>query len=173
MAKKWYVVHTYSGHENKVRTALFNRIESMGLQDQIFDIQIPTEIVINKDDGRRQEKKIYPGYILVQMEMNDNSWYIVRNTPGVTGFIGSQNKPVALTRDEYNTMMRKSRSDTPQAVTNFKAGQTVRIKDGAFTDFDASIVEVNVDKGTLRCNVTLFGRETPVELEFSSVETID
>jgi len=173
MAKKWYVVHTYSGHENKVRTALFNRIESMGLQDQIFDIQIPTETVINKDDGRRQEKKIYPGYILVQMEMNDNSWYVVRNTPGVTGFIGSQNKPVALTRDEFNVMMRKSKSDTPQAVTNFKIGQTVRIKDGAFTDFDATIVEINVDKGTLRCNVTLFGRETPVELEFSSVETIE
>ncbi|MCL2882676.1 MAG: transcription termination/antitermination protein NusG [Coriobacteriia bacterium] len=173
MAKKWYVVHTYSGHENKVRTAILNRIESLGLTDQIFDIQIPTETVVNKDDGRRQEKKIYPGYILVQMEMTDNSWYVVRNTPGVTGFIGSQNKPVALTRDEYNVMMRKSKSDTPQVVTSFKVGQVVRIQDGAFTDFDATIVEVNVDKGTLRCNVTLFGRETPVELEFSSVETIE
>ncbi|MCL2655717.1 MAG: transcription termination/antitermination protein NusG [Coriobacteriia bacterium] len=174
MAKKWYVVHTYSGHENKVKTAILNRIESLGLADQIFDIQIPTETVVNKDDGRRQEKKIYPGYILVQMDMNDNSWYIVRNTPGVTGFIGSQNKPVALTRDEYNVMMRKSKSgEAPLAVTNFKIGQVVRIQDGAFTDFDATIVEINVDKGTLRCNVTLFGRETPVELEFSSVETIE
>lgn len=170
MAKKWYVVHTYSGHENKVQAGLIHRVETMGMQDFIFDVQIPTENVVNKDDGKKLEKKLYPGYILVQMELNDNSWYVVRNTPGVTGFVGSHNKPVPLSRDEFNAMMRKSKSSEPTAVTNFHIGDSIRIKDGAFTDFDASIVEINVDKGTLRCMVTLFGRETPVELDFSSVE---
>jgi transcriptional antiterminator NusG len=172
MAKKWYVVHTYSGHENKVQAALQHRVESLGMQDSIFDIEIPTETVINREEGKEQEKKLYPGYILVRMELNDNSWYVVRNTPGVTGFIGSRNKPIPLTREEYNVMMRKTHAKTPQAVTNYAVGQTVRIKDGAFTDFDATITEINADKATMRVMVTLFGRETPVELEFVSVEPI-
>ncbi|MDR1412544.1 MAG: transcription termination/antitermination protein NusG [Actinomycetes bacterium] len=172
MAKKWYVIHTYSGYENKVQAALLHRVETLGMEDSIFKIEIPTETVINREDGKEQEKKIYPGYILVQMEMSDNSWYVVRNTPGVTGFIGSRNKPIPLTREEYSAMMRKTEAKTPQTVTNYAVGQTVRIKDGAFTDFDATITEINVDKGTMRVNVTLFGRETPVELEFYSVEPI-
>jgi transcriptional antiterminator NusG len=172
MAKKWYVVHTYSGHEGKVQAQLFNRIESLGLENSIFKVEIPTETVINREDGKELEKKLYPGYILVQMELDDNTWYVVRNTPGVTGFIGSHNKPIPLSRDEYNTMMRKTKAKAPQAVTNFVVDQTVRIKEGAFTDFDATITEINVDKGTLKVMVTLFGRETPVELEFSSVESI-
>ena len=172
MAKKWYVIHSYSGHENKVKAAIEHRVATLGLEDQIFKVEIPTETVINREDGKEMEKKLYPGYLLVRMILNDETWYVVRNTPGVTGFIGSQNKPVSLSRDEYNSMMRKTKTKTPQAVTNFVIGQTVRIKDGAFTDFDATITEINVDKGTLRVMVTLFGRETPIELEFSSVESI-
>jgi len=172
MAKKWYVIHSYSGHENKVKAAIEHRVATLGLEDQIFRVEIPTETVINREDGKEMEKKLYPGYLLVRMILNDETWYVVRNTPGVTGFIGSQNKPVSLSRDEYNSMTRKSRTREPQAVTNIVIGQTVRIKDGAFTDFDATITEINVDKGTLRVMVTLFGRETPIELEFSSVESI-
>jgi len=172
MAKKWYVIHSYSGHENKVKAAIEHRVATLGLEDQIFKVEIPTETVINREDGKEMEKKLYPGYLLVRMDLNDETWYVVRNTPGVTGFIGSQNKPVSLSREEYNSMMRKSRTKEPHAVTNFVIGQTVRIKDGAFTDFDATIIEINVDKGTLRVMVTLFGRETPIELEFSSVEPI-
>jgi transcriptional antiterminator NusG len=171
MAKKWYVIHTYAGHENKVKAALEHRIETLGL-DTIFKIEIPTETVINREDGKEMEKKLYPGYMLVRMELDDNTWYVVRNTPGVTGFIGTHNKPIPLSREEYQTMMRKTKARTPQAVTNFAPGQTVRIKEGAFTDFDATITEINVEKGTMRVMVTLFGRETPVEMDFSAVESI-
>ncbi|MDR1775508.1 MAG: transcription termination/antitermination protein NusG [Actinomycetes bacterium] len=170
--KKWYVIHTYSGHEKKARAALLHRVETMALEDSIFKVEIPTETVINRETGKEEEKNIYPGYLLVQMEMSDNAWYVVRNTPGITGFIGSHNKPIPLSRDEYTAMTRKSHSAVKQTVTNYEVGQTVRIKDGAFTDFDASITEINVDKGTMKVMVTLFGRETPVELEFSSVEPI-
>ena len=172
MAKKWYVIHSYAGHEKKVKAAIEHRVATLGLEDQIFKVEIPTETVINREDGKEMEKKLYPGYLLVRMILNDETWYVVRNTPGVTGFIGSQNKPVSLSRDEYNGMMRKTKTKTPQAVTNFALNQIVRIKDGAFTDFDATITDINVDKGTLRVMVTLFGRETPIELEFSAVEPI-
>lgn len=172
MSKKWYVVHSYSGHENKVRDAIMHRVETMGLEDQILKVEIPVETVINRETGKEEEKKLYPGYLLVRMILNDETWYVVRNTPGVTGFIGSQNNPTALSRQEYENMMGKAKKKTPLAVTNFAVGQTVRIKDGAFTDFDATITDINVDKGTMRVLVTLFGRETPIELEFASVESI-
>ena len=172
MAKKWYVVHSYSGHENKVRDAIMHRVETMGLDDQILSVEIPTEFVINRETGKEEEKKLYPGYLLVRMILNDETWYVVRNTPGVTGFIGSQNNPTALSRQEYENMMGKTKKKAPQPVTNFAVGQTVRIKEGAFTDFDATITDINVDKGTMRVLVTLFGRETPIELEFASVEAI-
>ncbi|MCL2526390.1 MAG: transcription termination/antitermination protein NusG [Coriobacteriia bacterium] len=172
MSKKWYVVHSYSGHEGKVKSAIEHRVSTMGMEDQIFAVEIPTEVVINRETGKEEEKKLYPGYLLVRMILNDETWYVIRNTPGVTGFIGSQNNPTALSREEYNSMMGKTKKAAPQAVTNFVVGQTVRIKDGAFTDFDASITDINVDKGTMRVMVTLFGRETPIELEFGSVESI-
>ena len=131
MAKKWYVIHTYSGYENKVRTNLLHRIESMGMQDKIFDVKIPTETVTDiKEGGRRvtSEKKVFPGYILVQMELGDESWYVVRNTPGVTGFVGSQGKPVPLSRDEYNRIMKRTEAG-PKAktTTDFVEGMNVKV----------------------------------------------
>jgi len=175
--KKWYVVHTKSGYEKKAQEALRGRIEKLGMHDKIFDVQIPTETVVNRDDGKLIERNLYPGYILVQMEFDEDSWYVVRNTDGVTGFVGthygSRQLPTALTRDEFNRMMgRTNKTSEPVAVTGFEVGQMVRIKEGPFADYDATIEEINVDKGTLRCLVMLFGRETPVEFEFGSVELI-
>lgn len=170
--KKWYVVHTYSGHEKKVKAALEHRIEKLGMEDKIFNVEIPTEQVVNKDDGKLVEKNLYPGYILVQMEFDENSWYVVRNTDGVTGFVGSRHKPTPLTRDEYYRMVGHSKKVEPVVVTSFVAGEMVRIKQGPFADYNARIVEVNADKGTLRCTVMLFGRETPVEFDFSDVELV-
>lgn len=172
-SKKWYVIHTYSGHENKVQENLEHRVESLHMSDKIFDVQIPTETVLNKDDNKRQEQKLFPGYIFVQMILDDETWPVVRNTPGVTGFVGgSNNKPQPLSRDEVNRMLGKNKSVAPQVVTRFEVGQIVRIREGAFEDFDATITEVNPEKGTLVCMVTLFGRETPVTLGFASVEPI-
>ena len=175
--KKWYVVHTKSGYEKKAQSNLIQRIEKLGMQDKIFDVKIPTETVVNRDDGKLVEKNLYPGYILVQMEFDEDSWYVVRNTEGVTGFVGSRQasrqKPTALTRDEFMRIMGMTRgSDKPVAVTEFEVGQTVRIKEGPFADYDATIKEVNADKAKLLCTVILFGRETPVEFEFSAVEVI-
>lgn len=170
--KKWYVVHTYSGHEKKVKAALEHRIEKLGMTDKIFKVEIPTETVVNKDDGKLVEKNLYPGYILVQMHFDENSWYVVRNTDGVTGFVGSRQKPTPLTRDEYYRMVGHTKRPEPVVVTSFAPGEIVRIKQGPFADYNAKIVEVNVDKGTLRCMVTLFGRETPVEFDFADVELI-
>ncbi|MCL2491276.1 MAG: transcription termination/antitermination protein NusG [Coriobacteriia bacterium] len=177
-SKKWYVIHTYSGHENKVEESLRHRIDSLHMKDMIFDIQIPTETVINKDDGKKQEIKLFPGYIFVQMILDDQSWAVVRHTPGVTGFVGksgtSNSKPQPLSRDEVNRMLGKSKSSmaAPIIISNYEIGQTVRIRTGAFEDFDATVTEVNPDKGVLTCMVTLFGRETPVTLDFASVERI-
>ncbi len=173
MAKRWYVIHTYSGYENKVRTNLLHRIESMGMQEKIFDVKIPTETVTDlKEDGRRvtSEKKVFPGYILVQMELDDESWYVVRNTPGVTGFVGSQGKPVPLNREEFNRIMKRTEAG-PKAktTTEFTEGMNVKVTSGPFADFDGTIAEVNLDRSTLKVMVTIFGRETPVELEFGQV----
>ena len=170
--KKWYVVHTYSGYEKKVKAALENRIETLGMADKIFKVEIPTEQVVNKDDGKLVEKNLFPGYILVQMEFDESSWYVVRNTDGVTGFVGSRHKPTPLTRAEYNRMVGHTKKTEPVVVTSFEVGETVRIKQGPFADYNARIQEVNADKGTLRCTVTLFGRETPVEFEFKDVELV-
>lgn len=175
--KKWYVVHTKSGYEKKAQSNLLQRIDKLGMQDKIFDVKIPTETVVDRDSGKMLEKNLYPGYILVQMEFNEDSWYVVRNTEGVTGFVGSRQaahqKPTALTRDEFMRIMRLTKdSDKPISVTEFEVGQTVRIKEGAFADYDATIKEVNADKAKLLCTVILFGRETPVEFEFGAVEVI-
>lgn len=170
--KKWYVVHTYSGYEKKVKAALENRIETLGMADKIFKVEVPTEQVVNKDDGKLVEKNLYPGYILVQMIFDESSWYVVRNTDGVTGFVGSRHKPTPLTRDEYHRMVGTHKKSEPVVVTSFEVGEMVRIKQGPFADYNARIQEINADKGTLRCTVTLFGRETPVEFEFKDVELV-
>ena len=178
MAKKWYVLHTYSGYENKVRQNLLQRIESMGLENKIFKIEIPTEIVTEiKEGGKRveSEKKVLPGYVLVRMELDPDSWTVVRNTPGVTGFVGSQGNPEPLTRDEYNKIMGvgKPRVGVPKkATTSIELGQTVKVVSGPFVDFDGTVAEVMPDAGKVRVMVSIFGRETPVELSFDQVAKV-
>ena len=177
MSKRWYVVHTYSGYENRVKTDLEHRIETMGMQDRIFDIQIPmergTEI---KEGGKRETKdsKIFPGYVLVRMEMDDDSWTCVRNTPGVTGFLGGNGKPSPLSREEYNKMMRKSDkgNGAKRTAVNLEVGTSVRVTSGPLTDFDGQVTEVNAEQGKVKVALLIFGRETPVELTFDQIEVI-
>ena len=173
MAKKWYVIHTYSGYENKVKTNLLHRIQSMGMDEKIFKVEIPTETVTDiKDGGRRvtSEKKVFPGYILVQMELDDESWYVVRNTPGVTGFVGSQGKPVPLSRDEFGRIMKRTEAGVKQRTsTDLTEGMSVKVTAGPLADFDGTISEVNADAGKVKVMVSIFGRETPVELGFDQV----
>ena len=176
MARKWYVLHTYSGYENKVKDNLQTRIETMGLENNVFKIEIPTEKVSEiKEGGRRKEteKKIFPGYVLVKMEMDDRSWAAVRNTPGVTGFVGSQGNPSPLTRDEYNKIMRRASVDAPKkTTTSMEVGQSVHVVSGPLKDFDGKVSEVMPEAGKVKVMVSIFGRETPVELTFEQVEKI-
>ena len=176
MTKKWYVLHTYSGYENKVKANLETRIETMGLENNVFKIEIPTEKVAEiKDDGRRveSEKKVFPGYVLVKMEMDDRSWAAVRNTPGVTGFVGSQGNPSPLTRAEYNKIMKRTNIDAPKKTsTTMEVGQAVHVISGPLKDFDGLVSEVMPDAGKVKVMVSIFGRETPVELTFDQVEKI-
>ena len=176
MARKWYVLHTYSGYENKVKDNLQTRIETMGLENNVFKIEIPTEKVSEiKEGGRRKEteKKIFPGYVLVKMEMDDRSWAAVRNTPGVTGFVGSQGNPSPLTRDEYNKIMRRASVDAPKkTTTSMEVGQSVHVVSGPLKDFDGMVSEVMPEAGKVKVMVSIFGRETPVELTFEQVEKI-
>jgi transcriptional antiterminator NusG len=173
MGKKWYVLHTYSGYENKVKSNLEHRIESMGLDNRIFDIQIPTEEVTEiKEGGKRvtSDKKVFPGYVLVRMELDDQSWSVVRNTPGVTGFVGAQGKPSPLSREEYNKIMKRTHSDTPRkTASNLSVGQSVKVVSGPLAEFDGTISEVQPDAGKVRVLVSIFGRETPVELSYDQV----
>jgi transcriptional antiterminator NusG len=173
MAKKWYVIHTYSGYENKVATNLRHRIESMGMQEKIFDVLIPKETVTDLKGGGRKvtsEKKVFPGYILVQMELDDDSWDVVRNTPGVTGFVGAQAKPVPLSRAEVERIKgRVSATAKPKTLTDFVEGMPVRVSSGPLADFSGIIAEVSPDQGKVKVMVSIFGRETPVELGFDQV----
>lgn len=176
MSKKWYVLHTYSGYENKVKANLETRIETLGLENNVFKIEIPTEKVAEiKDDGRRVEsdKKVFPGYVLVKMEMDDRSWAAVRNTPGVTGFVGSQGNPSPLTRAEYNKIMKRTSVEAPKKTsTTMEVGQAVHVISGPLKDFDGLVSEVMPDAGKVKVMVSIFGRETPVELTFDQVEKI-
>lgn len=178
MSKRWYVVHTYSGYENRVKSDLEHRIETMGMQDRIFDIQIPTERVTElKEGGKRDEKdvKIFPGYVLVRMEMDDDAWTCVRNTPGVTGFLGGSGKPAPLSRDEYNKMMRKTdkgASAPKRAVIDIEVGSSVRVISGPLSDFDGKVSEVMPESAKVKVTLMIFGRETPVELSFDQITVI-
>ncbi len=176
MSKKWYVLHTYSGYENKVKANLETRIETMGLENNVFKIEIPTETVAEiKDGGKRveSEKKVFPGYVLVRMEMDDRSWAAVRNTPGVTGFVGSQGNPSPLTRDEYNKIMKRTSVEAPKKTSsNIEVGQAIHVVSGPLKDFDGLVSEVMPDAGKVRVMISIFGRETPVELTFEQVEKI-
>jgi transcriptional antiterminator NusG len=172
--RAWYVVHSYSGYENKVKKNLEHRIESMGMQDQIFQVVVPTEEEVELRDGQRRttERRVFPGYILVQMIMNDDSWYVVRNTPGVTGFVGSGTKPVPLRLEEVEKIMKRMEAEAPRIKVSFRPGQKVRIVEGPFEDFMGTVEEINMEKGKVRVLVSFFGRETPVELDFLQVEKI-
>ncbi len=177
MAKKWYVLHTYSGYENKVKKNLEMRVETMGLENNVFAIEIPTETVTEiKEGGRRveSEKKVFPGYVLVRMELDDRSWAAVRNTPGVTGFVGSQGNPEALTREEYNKIMKRSnRGEAPKKTSSaLEAGQSVKVVSGPLAEFDGTVAEVSPEAGKVKVLVSIFGRETPVELSFDQVARI-
>ena len=170
--RQWYVVHCYSGQENKVRHAIEQRIETMGMQDKIFDVVVPTEEEIEVRDGKRRkiERRVFPGYILVQMIMDEDSWYVVRNTPGVTGFVGMGNEPTPLRPEEIAQIMRRMEAEAPKLKVTFKPGQRVRIIDGPFNDFMGTVSEIDMERAKVRVLVSFFGRETPVELDFLQVE---
>lgn len=177
--KYWYVVHTYSGYENRVKTNLEHRIESMDVGDKIFQVVVPTEEEIEIRDGQRRtvSKKIFPGYIMVEMVMDDESWYVVRNTPGVTGIVSSQDdkgriEPVPLDDREVKTILRQMEAEAPRVKVGFNRGQSVRIVDGPFIDFIGVVDDLNAEKGKVKVMVSFFGRETPVELDFLQVERL-
>ncbi len=172
--KLWYVVHCYSGYENKVRHAIEQRIDTMGMRDQIFDVIIPTEEEIEVKEGKRRtvERRVFPGYILVEMKMDEDSWYVVRNTPGVTGFVGMGNEPTPLRAEEVKQIMDRMSDESPKIKVNFKVGQKVRIVDGPFNDFIGTVADIDVNKSKVRVMVSFFGRETPVELDFLEVEKV-
>lgn len=176
MSRRWYVIHTYSGYENKVKTDLEMRVETLGLENKIFKIEIPMENVTEiKEDGRRvnTDKKVFPGYVLVMMDLDDRSWGVVRNTPGVTGFVGAEGKPEPLTREEYNKIMRRSDVDGAKKIsTDLEVGETVKVISGPLSEFDGTISEVNPDTGKIKVLVSIFGRETPVELAFDQVSRL-
>jgi transcriptional antiterminator NusG len=165
--RQWYVIHCYSGYENKVKHNLEQRIESMNVQDTIFEVVVPTEEEIEVRDGRRRtvERRVFPGYVLVQMIMTDESWYVVRNTPGVTQIISTPLRP-----EEMQGILKRMEAAAPKVKVTFRPGQKVRIIDGPFEDFVGSVDEVNMEKGKVRVLVSFFGRETPVELDFLQVE---
>ena len=170
--RKWYVVHCYSGQENKVRHAIEQRIETMGMQDRIFDVVVPTEEEIEVREGKRRtiERRVFPGYILVQMIMDEDSWYVVRNTPGVTGFVGMGNEPTPLRPEEVSQIMRRMEAEAPKIKVTFRPGQKVRIIDGPFNEFIGTFGDIDMEKAKVRVLVSFFGRETPVELDFLQVE---
>ena len=168
----WYVVNTYSGHENKVRANLEHRRQSMHQEDRIHQIVVPTEQVVETKDGQKvtNERRVFPGYVLVQMELTDDSWSLVKNTPGVTGFVGAKNKPVSLSRAEVDRIMHTASVERPKAKAEFSVGEIVRVTSGPLSDFSGEVSEVNVDQNKLKVMVSIFGRETPVELGFEQVK---
>lgn len=170
--RAWYVVHCYSGYENKVRHNLEQRIETMGMKDAIFDVVVPTEEEIEVKDGKRRtvERRVFPGYILVNMVMTEESWYVVRNTPGVTGFVGMGNQPTPLRPEEVASIVKRMEAEAPRIKVTFKPGERVRIVDGPFNDFRGTVSEIDMERAKVRVMVNFFGRETPVELDFLQVE---
>ncbi|MBI4299368.1 MAG: transcription termination/antitermination factor NusG [Chloroflexi bacterium] len=177
---RWYIIHTYSGQEERVKRNLEQRIETMDVKDKVFQVIMPTEEEIEIKDGRRRSvsKKVFPGYILVRMNMDEESWYVVRNTAGVTGFVSTEDerekrpKPVPLTEQEVGTILKRMESEAPRVRVGFFKGQGIRITDGPFADFIGVVDEIYSDKGKIRVLVSFFGRETPVELDFLQIEKV-
>jgi transcriptional antiterminator NusG len=177
MEKNWYVVHTYSGYENKVKTNLEKRLDSMGMQDKIFRVMVPMEEEIEHKDGKKKTvmRKVFPGYVLVEMVMTDDSWYVVRNTPGVTGFVGSAgagSKPTPLLPDEVQTILKQMGVEEVQTVVDFTLGESVKVIEGPFENLVGQIEGVDADREKLKVLVDMFGRDTPVELDFGQVEKL-
>lgn len=178
--RRWFVIHTYSGYENKVKTNLEHRIDSMGVGDKIHEVVIPTEEQVEIKDGQRRtvQRKVFPGYVLVQMLVTDegippnDSWYVVRNTPGVTGFVGSGNHPSPLDDTEVKRILRRMKMEAPRIKVSFSKGERVKVVDGPFTDFIGLVDAINPEKGKVRVLVSFFGRETPVELDFLQVSRL-
>ena len=172
--KNWYVIHTYSGYEERVKKNLEQRIKLMDGGDEISQVVIPTEVEIEVKDGQRRnvDKKILPGYILVEMKMTDQSWHTVRNTPGVTGFVGSGNKPMPLQEEEVTQILKQMAAEVPKVKVGFRKGQSVRVTSGPFIDFVGVVDDINTAKGRVKVRLSLFGRETPVELDFLQVEKL-
>ena len=169
--RRWYVIHTYSGYENKVKQNLEHRIDSMEMHDQIFRVIVPTEEEIEIKNGQRRtvHKKVFPGYVLVQMHMTESSWYVVRNTPGVTSFVGHGNRPTALEDTEVKAILRQMEEEPPKVRVSYQVGQSVKITDGPFTDFEGVVDGIDQERGRVRVLVSFFGREAPVELDFLQV----
>ncbi|MCL4310104.1 MAG: transcription termination/antitermination protein NusG [Thermoleophilia bacterium] len=174
MSFNWYVINTYSGHENKVRLNLQQRIKSMSQEDAVKEIVVPTEQVVETKNGQKvqTEKRVFPGYVLVNMNMTDDSWALVKNTPGVTGFVGSANKPVPLSAQEVDRILHTSTVEKPKAVAQFSVGEMVRVMSGPLSDFNGEIAEISEDQSKLKVLVNIFGRETPVELSFDQVKKV-
>ncbi|MBI5870091.1 MAG: transcription termination/antitermination protein NusG [Thermoleophilia bacterium] len=172
MPFSWYVINTYSGHENKVKLNLLQRIKSMNQEQNVKEIVVPTEQVVETKNGQKvqTEKRVFPGYVLVNMLMTDDSWSLVKNTPGVTGFVGSSNKPIPLNAQEVDRILHTSTVEKPKAVAMFSVGETVRVMSGPLSDFNGEIAEISEDQSKLKVLVNIFGRETPVELSFDQVK---
>lgn len=179
-ARRWFVIHTYSGYENKVKMNLEHRVESMGVTDRIYDVVIPTEEEVEIKDGQRRtiQRKVFPGYVLVQMMVTDegippnDAWYVVRNTPGVTGFVGVGNHPSPLEDPEVRRILRRMKMEAPRVRVSYQKGERVKVVDGPFSDFIGIVDTINAEKGKVRVLVSFFGRETPVELDFLQVSRI-
>lgn len=177
MEKNWYVVHTYSGYENKVKINLEKRVETMGMEDKIFRVIVPEDEETEIKNGKKKvvKKKSFPGYVLTEMVMTDDSWYVVRNTPGVTGFVGSSGhgtKPTPLLPDEVEAVLKRMGVEAPQVQVDFELKENVRVMEGPFADFEGSIENIDLDKQKVKVHVNMFGRETPIELDFSQVEKL-
>jgi transcriptional antiterminator NusG len=172
--KKWYVVHTYSGHEERVKKNLEQRVKFMDAAGEISKVEIPTEQEIEVRAGRRRTvtRKILPGYVLVQMKMDENTWAVVRNTPGVTGFVGSGNTPTPLQEKEVSEILKQMAAEAPKVKVGFRKGQSVRVTDGPFIDFVGVVDDINMEKGKAKVLLSLFGQETPVELDFLQIDKL-
>jgi transcriptional antiterminator NusG len=174
MEKKWFVIHTYSGYENKVKANLEKRVATMNMTDNIFRILVPMkdEVEVKESKRRVTKRKIFPGYVLVEMYLTDDSWYVVRNTPGVTGFVGSGNKPIPLQQIEVRSIMRQMGMEEARTTIDVEIGESVRVIAGPFENFIGTVEEIYPEKSKLKVLVSMFGRETPVELEFTQVEKL-
>jgi transcriptional antiterminator NusG len=171
---RWYAINTYSGHENKVKHNLEHRTISLNQKKNVRQVVIPTEVVSEMKDGQKvqSEKRTMPGYVLVNMDLNEDSWTLVKNTPGVTGFVGPQNKPVPLTQDEINRLLHRETAERPRARAQFSIGENVKVVSGPLSDFSGEISEINEDAAKLKVLVSIFGRETPVEVGFDQVKKV-